>query len=129
MAWTALATWAALVLYAVVGANVSRARVKYGVEAPAVQGQPAFERVFRVHQNTLEQLVLFVPALWLFGWFVSDHWAAALGVVWIVGRALYARSYYADAAKRGPGFGLAGLATVTLLIGAVIGIVLALIRG
>ncbi|HEU4616733.1 MAG TPA: MAPEG family protein [Gammaproteobacteria bacterium] len=128
MAWTALATWAALVLYAAVGANVSRARIKYGVEAPAVQGHASFERVFRVHQNTLEQLVLFVPALWLFAWFVSDAWAAALGGVWIAGRALYARTYYADAAKRGPGFALAGLATIVLLIGAVVGIVLALVR-
>jgi glutathione S-transferase len=128
MIWTALATWAALVLYAVVGGNVARARGKYGVKAPAVHGDPAFERVFRVQQNTLEQIVLFLPALWLFAWFVSDPWAAALGLVWIVGRALYARSYYADAAKRGPGFGLAGLATIALLIGSSAGIVLALIR-
>lgn len=128
MVWTALSTWGALVLYAVVGTNVSRARIKYGVAAPAVHGHPVFERVFRVQQNTLEQLVLFLPALWLFGRFVSDVWAAVLAAAWLVGRTVYAYEYYADAARRGPGFGIAAFATVALLIGAAIGIVAALIR-
>ena len=123
MIWTALSTWAALILYAVMGANVARARGRYGVPAPAVHGDPAFERVFRVQQNTLEQLVLFLPALWLFGRFVSDGWAAVLAAVWLFGRAFYAKSYYADAAKRGPGFGIAGAATIVLLIGSIAGIV------
>lgn len=126
MIWTALTTWAALALYAVVGGIVGRARGKYGVEAPAVHGDPAFERAFRVQQNTLEQIVLFLPALWLFAWFVSGGWASVIGLIWIAGRAWYAKSYYADAAKRGPGFGLAGMATIVLMIGSVAGIVVAL---
>jgi glutathione S-transferase len=127
MIWTALATWAALILYAAMGANVARARVKHAITAPAVHGDPAFERTFRVQQNTLEQIVLFLPALWMFGWFVSDVGAGVVGLVWIIGRVVYARGYYADAAKRGPGFGIASVATVTALIGSVAGIVVALV--
>jgi hypothetical protein len=76
MLWTALATISTLILYFVLGMNVARARAKYGIAAPAIQGDPAFERVFRVQQNTVEALVLFLPALWLFAWYVSDLWAA-----------------------------------------------------
>jgi glutathione S-transferase len=126
MIWTALATIAILVLYAALSTNVARARVKYKIKAPAVQGDPGFERAFRVQQNTIESMVLLLPALWLFAWYVADLWAALLGVVWIAGRAWYAKSYYADPAKRGPGFGLAGVAIIILLIGSAIGVVRAL---
>jgi hypothetical protein len=127
MLWTALATISTLILYFVLGMNVARARAKYGIAAPAIQGDPAFERVFRVQQNTVEALVLFLPALWLFAWYVSDLWAALFGAVWIAGRAWYAKGYYADAAKRGPGFGVAAAATMILLIGSALGIVRALV--
>lgn len=127
MIWTALVTLAVLVLYSVLTTNVARARVKYKIKAPAVQGDPAFERAFRVQQNTIESLVLLLPALWLFAWYVADLWAALLGIVWIAGRAWYAKSYYADPAKRGPGFGLAGIALIALLVGSAIGIVRALV--
>ncbi len=79
------------------------ARAKYKIEAPAVIGHPDFERVFRVQVNTLEQLVAFLPALWLFALYVSPAWASVLGAVWIVGRVLYAVGYVPAADKRGPG--------------------------
>jgi hypothetical protein len=65
-AWPSLVTIASLILYLSVIINVGRARVKYKIPAPQTSGDPDFERVFRVQQNTLEQLVLFLPALWLF---------------------------------------------------------------
>jgi glutathione S-transferase len=129
MLWTALATLSALILYFVLGINVARARTRYRIPAPAIHGDPAFERVFRVQQNTVETLVLFLPALWLFAWYVSDVWAALLGAVWIAVRAWYAKGYYADAAKRGPGFGVAAMATMILLIGSATGIVRGLVWG
>jgi glutathione S-transferase len=125
--WVALTTIGALLLTMFVTTKVGSARAKYGVKAPAMTGNPDFERVVRVHENTLEQLVVFLPALWLFGHFVSARYAAALGLVWIIGRALYAWGYYRAADKRGPGFGIAILATIVLVLGSLIGIVRALL--
>ena len=82
----ALATGLALLLYVVLGLNVARARGRYKVPAPATAGDPAFERVYRVHQNTLEQLVVFLPSLWLFSTFVSPLWGGAIGLLWVLAR-------------------------------------------
>ena len=89
--------------------------------APATTGHPIFERYFRVQQNTLERLVIHLPALWLFGLYASPLWAAILGVVFILGRVLYLRGYVADPGKRGPGFLISELATLVLLVGGVVG--------
>jgi hypothetical protein len=124
----ALATLLALIHYLVVIFNVGRARLRYGIEAPATSGPPAFERAYRVQMNTLEQLVAFVPALWLFTWFVSPTGAGVLGLVWVAGRAWYAWSYYRDPGSRGAGFMVAMTATMVLVAGSLVGIVLALGR-
>jgi glutathione S-transferase len=111
----------ALLEYFVFGFLVGRARGTYNVPAPATSGNPIFERYFRVHQNTLEQLVIFVPCMLIFAHVVSEQIAAGLGLVFIVGRVLYLRGYVADPAKRGLGFAIGALAQVTLLLGSVIG--------
>jgi uncharacterized membrane protein YecN with MAPEG domain len=111
----------ALLEYVVFGALVGRARGRYGVKAPATSGHEVFERYFRVHYNTLELLVAFVPAMWLFGSYVSPTWAALLGLVFVVGRMLYLLSYVKDPAKREIGFGLSVLPIGVLLIGALWG--------
>ncbi len=113
----------ALAQFFVFGAAVGRARAKYGVAAPATTGNEMFERYFRVQMNTLELLVMFVPAVWLFAEYVSAAVAAALGALFIVGRGVYFLAYVKDPAKRGPGFGLSVLPTVLLLIGAIYGAV------
>jgi uncharacterized membrane protein YecN with MAPEG domain len=112
--WTALVTLAALLLYLVLGINVGRARHKSGIEAPATTGDPLLERTFRVHYNTLEWLPPFLGAMWLVAIYWDDRIAAALGVVWILGRIVYARAYVADPARRGAGFGIQMLATTVL---------------
>jgi glutathione S-transferase len=117
-----LVTILALLLLFVVTLNVGRARVKFGIKAPQMSGNPDFERAVRVQQNTLEQIVIFLPALWIFSQFVQPIAAAILGSIWIVGRILYAWGYYQAAEKRGPGFGISFLATVILLLGALVGI-------
>jgi glutathione S-transferase len=124
-----LVTSLALVVYLVITLNVGRARFKHKVQPPIMTGAPEFERVLRVQQNTLEQLVLFLPALWLFAIYVSPVWGSGIGVLWIVGRIAYAWGYYQAAEKRGPGFGISFLAVVTLLLGGLIGIMLTLVRG
>jgi glutathione S-transferase len=125
----ALTTLVALLLYVVVTFNVGRARNKYKISAPAVTGHPDFERVYRVQMNTLEQLVAFLPALWLFAWFVDPAWAATLGTAWIIGRVIYAVGYYGAANKRGPGFAIASVSFAALMVGAAWGVVTALLRG
>jgi len=111
----------ALLEYAALGVLVGRARGKHGVEAPAITGHPEFERYFRVHQNTLEQLVIFIPALWMFATFVSAPTAVALGLVFVIARAIYAAGYVKDPKRRGPGALLTFGVNVILVVGALIG--------
>jgi uncharacterized MAPEG superfamily protein len=111
----------ALLQYVVFGMLVGWARGKYGVKAPAVTGHEIFDRYFRVHQNTLELLVVFVPAIWLFGMYVDPAWATLLGLVYVVARLLYLRGYVADPAKREVGFTLSVLPVLVLLAGALWG--------
>ena len=115
----------ALIEYLVITLQCGHARGRLGVPAPATTGHPEFERYLRVQYNTIEQLVVFLPALFGFAHYVSPGGAAALGLVFVVGRALYARGYVRDPAKRGPGFGLTLLANVILLLGATGGALLA----
>ena len=121
MPLVAIVTVLALIQYVVQGVRVGQARQRYGVEAPATTGHAIFERHFRVHQNTLEQLVIFLPGLWLFGWFVSWPIAALLGVVFIAARFIYERGYVADPSQREKGFMLTAIVNGVLLIGALIG--------
>lgn len=128
MVLPALATVLALIVYWAFGFNVGRARIKYKVPLPQTTGNPDFERVYRVHQNTLEQIVIFLPALWVFSTVVSPLWGAALGWVWIVGRIVFAWGYYQAVEKRVVGFGITALGTMGLLLGSLVGCVLALLR-
>jgi glutathione S-transferase len=112
----------ALLQYVIFAALVGRARGKHGVKAPAVHGHEVFERYFRVHYNTLELIVVFVPAMWLFGSYVSPTWAAVLGLVYVVGRVAYLVGYVADPAKREIGFGLSVLPILVLLVGGLWGV-------
>lgn len=104
---------------------VGRMRGKHSVKAPAVTGAPEFERAFRVQMNTLEQVVLFLPVLWLATIYpvVSGYLAPGLGLMWLIGRVLYASGYMTEAAKRSSGFLIAGVALLGLLILSIIGIV------
>ena len=123
-----LVTVSALILYFVVTINVGRARFKHKVSPPQMTGNPDFERVLRVQQNTLEQMILFLPSLWLFSQFISPIWGAALGAVWIIGRILFAWGYYQAAEKRAAGFGISTLATLALLGGSLTGIIMSLLK-
>jgi glutathione S-transferase len=104
---------------------VGRMRSKHSVQAPTMTGAPEFERSVRVQMNTLEQVVLFLPLLWLATVYpvVSGYLAPGLGFIWLVGRVLYASGYMADAAKRSSGFLIAGIALLGLLGLSIVGIV------
>ena len=103
------------------GILVGRAREKYGVKAPATSGHELFERAFRVQMNTMEQLVGFLPALLIASVYWPNAIVAGIGVIYLVGRFLYRRSYVADPAKRGPGFLLTVIPTFVLLAAALVG--------
>ncbi|MGD8417580.1 MAG: MAPEG family protein [Pseudomonadales bacterium] len=126
MAYVTIIAMLALIEYFYFGAEVGRARVRTGIEAPAITGDPSFERVYRAHQNTLEQLVVFLPALFASGYFVGEIYAVAAGVVFLIGRAIYFRSYTAAAEKRGTGFGITALANIALVLGGLVGALLTL---
>ncbi|WP_013322875.1 MAPEG family protein [Gloeothece verrucosa] len=121
-----LVTALSLLVYLVLTINVGRARGKYKISPPATTGDPNFERVLRVQQNTLEQLIFFLPLLWLFSFYVSPLWGAAIGAVWLVGRILYAWGYYQAAEKRALGFAISSLSSMVLLAGAIVGIIIEL---
>ncbi len=119
----------ALVQFLYFGFLVGRARDTFGVKAPATTGNDGFERVFRVQQNTLEQLIVFLPSLWIFASFVSPRWAVGLGVLYLVGRFVYCFGYAKDPAKRSTGFLLSFAPTAILLIGGIVGAVRASLTG
>lgn len=108
---------------------VGRARGKYAIKAPATSGHPMFERAYRVQMNTLEQTVMFLPTLWLAATYGFTGWAGSAGLVWVAGRVWYAVAYMAEPAKRGPGFGLASVGWIALLVMAAIGVVRAMAVG
>ena len=127
--WVALVSLLALLAYFWMGLQVPRARVKCGITAPAMTGDPLLERTIRAHYNTLEWLPLFLVSMWLFAIYWNELIAAAVGGVWVVARIVYALGYYSDANRRAPGFMVQSLATAVLLFGALGKIVYSLATG
>jgi uncharacterized membrane protein YecN with MAPEG domain len=123
--WSAIVTVLVLVLYVVMGARVGRMRGKHDVNAPATTGHPEFERAFRVHANTLEQLIIFLPLLWLATLLYHGlAWLpAAVGLLFFVGRLIFMQRYMADPKTRGPGILLGVISYVALLVLIIVGIV------
>jgi glutathione S-transferase len=117
----ALITLLALAVYQATALAVGRARFRHGVKPPATSGPEPFERALRVQQNTLEQLVFFLPVFWLATLLDNPAIAAMLGLVWVGGRIAYAVGYLQAAEKRGPGFGISFLSSAVLLVMALVG--------
>jgi glutathione S-transferase len=124
---TTLVTVVAICLYFYMGLRVGMGRTKYNVPAPATTGDPTFERMNRVHMNTLEGMPIFLPLLWLFASYHSDAIAAGLGLVWVIGRTIFMLGYTAEAKKRSAGFAIQFLAVIVLLVGTVVGAIQALL--
>jgi glutathione S-transferase len=124
---SAIVTILAVLLYFYMGLVVAQMRTKHNLPAPAMSGNPEFERAWRVHYNTLEQIVIFLPLLWLATiYFHVIGWVApALGLLWLIGRVVYMQGYLAAAEKRSMGFMIGSIATLGLLILSVWGIVVA----
>lgn len=117
-ALVAIVTLLSLLVYVWMILRIGGARRRTGIDAPAMTGDPELERHLRVQANTVEWLVIYLPALWLFAIYWNDLVAAALGVIWMIGRVAYALGYAADPKKRELGFIIQALATAVLLFGA-----------
>lgn len=113
-----IVTLLALIVYFWMGLRVAGARRTTGIAAPAMSGDPLLERHLRVQGNTLEWLPIFIPSLWLFAFYWDDAVAAGIGLVWIIGRIVYALGYAAEAQRRAAGFLIQTLAASVLLFGA-----------
>ena len=121
MEYVALVSALAIVELVVFTGLTGAARARTGLEAPATTGHPEFERYFRVQQNTIEQLMVFLPGIWLFAHFVSPFYAAAIGCVFLIARPLYCMSYVKEPNRRVPFFVVGFLANVALLLGGIFG--------
>ena len=121
-ALSAVVTLAALITYQGTAMAVGQARVQHKVMPPASSGPEEFERALRVQQNTLEQLVFFLPTFWLAALLGSETWACLLGFLWVGGRIAYGVGYRQAPGKRGPGFGISFLSSIALLVMAIVGV-------
>lgn len=124
---TVIITALALLQFTWFGFQVGAMRGKHGVKAPATSGHEEFDRMFRVHMNTLEQLAVFIPALWMHAWLANPMWGAAIGGVFIIGRFLYRAEYFRDPASRSLGFGLTLIPSTVLLLWALAAAVMRLL--
>ena len=123
MEYASLIVLLALLQYIWFSMRCGMAREKYNIEAPACSGNEAWERLFRVQQNTLEQLIVFIPACFAFAHFLSPLWSLILGAVFITGRFLYSAKYVKDPKTRVLGMVLTFLPNVALIVGALFGII------
>ena len=123
MAWVQLVALLALLECIFFAYAVGKARETYQLKAPATTGNEMFERYFRVQQNTIEQLVLFLPSLFIAAAYWPAQWVAALGAVYLVGRLIYFRAYVTDPRSRSFGFLLSSAPVIVFIVAGVIGVV------
>jgi uncharacterized membrane protein YecN with MAPEG domain len=127
--WPVIAAAVAIYVYAWTFVLCGRARAAHKIAAPATTGHPEFERAFRVQQNTLEQIAIFLPSLWIFSVTVDPKWAGIIGLVWSLGRVIYGVSYIRNPNARGPGFIIGALSSLILLVGGTIGLAKIIVDG
>jgi len=123
MSFVALVTLLLVSQYLYFMAMTGKARDELGIKAPATTGDEVFERILRVQLNTLEQLMVTLPALWLCANYFSTSFAGIMGLVFFAGRVLYRKAYIADPTTRGTGMMTGFLANIFLLVTAAMGII------
>ena len=128
MEYVTLVVILALAEYLFFMGAVGKARGTFEIKAPATTGNEQFERYFRVQANTVEQLIVFIPAIYLAAMYTNEIAAALTGCLFLVGRALYYRAYVNDPSKRALGMVTGYIATVLLLLGALVGVVVSMLR-
>ncbi len=114
----------ALLQYVWFTMRVGITRGKFKVDAPACKGDETWERLFRVQQNTMEQLLVMIPATFAFAYYLSGLWALVVGAIFIIGRFLYSAEYLKDPKSRAPGMTVTLLSNVVLVLGALTGLLM-----
>jgi glutathione S-transferase len=122
MEFVALVTCLLLLQYVAFMGLCGKARARSTIKAPAVTGDEMFERAYRVQMNTVEQLIITLPAMWLSGMHFNPMLAAGLGLAFFVGRLLYRIAYMSDPTKRGPGMMIGFIANIALILTSIWGI-------
>jgi uncharacterized membrane protein YecN with MAPEG domain len=123
MEYATLIVLVALLQYIWFTARVGVKRGKYHINAPACEGDENWERLFRVQQNTMEQLIVLIPACYAFAYYLSPTWVLLPGGLFIIGRFFYSAEYVKDPKTRVPGMVMTMLANVILVLGALFGVV------
>jgi len=123
--WTASVTVLITFFYFYTAFRVGNLRGKHGVKAPATSGHPEFDRAYLVQLNTLEQMGIVLPFLWVAAFFpVGWPWLApAVAVIWLVARIIYMTGYMVDPDKRVSGAMLGGICDLSLFLIAAGGVV------
>jgi glutathione S-transferase len=117
---TVIVTFLALAQFQLFGVMVGAMRQKHNVLAPAETGHEEFERMNRVHLNTAEQLIIFIPALWMHALYANPLYGAIVGLFFIIGRFIYRAAYLKNPRSRGLGFSMTMVSSTVLLIWALV---------
>ena len=119
---TAIVTLLAILVTIGTAILVARTRRSTGIQPPAMGGDPRLERALRVQGNTVESFIVFLPALWLAALYFQGWVPPVIGLVWCVGRIVFAAGYMSSADRRHVGFTVGMLSILILVILAAIGI-------
>ena len=120
----AIDTLLAVLLTFILGGRVGQMRGRHKVQAPATTGHPDFERAFRTHMNTVENMVLMLPALWVASLTYGGQLPFWIGLAWVVSRVIYAFGYaQSNAQMRAPGAVIGFLSILALVVLGAIGLV------
>jgi glutathione S-transferase len=120
--FTAIVTLLAILIAIGTAILVARTRRATGIEPPAMGGDPRLERALRVQGNTVEGFIAFTPALWLAALYFQGWIPPVIGLVWCLGRIIFAAGYISAAGKRHVGFIISMLSVLALVILAGFGI-------
>ena len=127
MVYTSLAALFAVFITFLFMGRVGKMRMVHDIKAPVCTGNDEFERAFRGHANQVEQMVMFLPSLFLAAHVLGDLYTGALGMIWCVGRAMYFYAYCGEASNRSTGFMISFLAFAVLFVAALWGVIAQLI--
>lgn len=128
MELVAIVTLLICIQYTIFSTQVGIAHGKAKIPAPKMTGELNLEKRGRIHLNTLEQMITFLPAMWMFATYVHIEAAAILGVAFLVGRQIFAWGYMQEeATKRAPGFLITFFAGVIAILGALGGAIYKLV--
>ena len=126
MTYVALVTLLILAQYFFFVMQAGMARGKDTVVAPATTGDEMYERKARVQLNTLEQLIITLPAMWICAQYFRADVAAIMGLAFLIGRFLYSYLYIKNPKSRAPGFVIGFFANVILVATGFYGIIASL---